>query len=241
MTKLLRQAFFLARALFGRTARAMALAPLRWRAKAWAGAVVFVAGACVAYVEKTRIQDWIRPNTTEEPVPFLTNVLGGGWPVAALGVIFLVVGAKTRKRALVDTAAALAAGAVPCLVITKVGQFILAEDRPSEGGAMHFFSAFGHGVSGHAAATALLFFPLAAILGRELDRPTRTALEIALATWVVLVAWTRMSLGMHYAWNVLLGLGVGLYVGHVVTKEWAIANHQRTSFRALLGDREAPR
>jgi membrane-associated phospholipid phosphatase len=234
-TNVLHQGLVLARALFERTARSVVLAPLGWGVKGWASAAAFAGGATVAFVAKHRVQDWIRPNTTEEPIPFLTNTLGGGVPVAAFGLILLFVGARLRKRALVDTAAALGAGALPCFLLTKIGQYVLAEDRPSEGGAMHFFHAFGHGVSGHAAATSFLFFPVAAIIGRDLDKPTRTALEVALATWVVLVAWTRMSLGMHYAWNVLLGLGIGLYCGHVVTKEWAIANHQRVSLSGLLG------
>jgi membrane-associated phospholipid phosphatase len=234
MTKVLHQGLVLSRLLFERTARAVVLAPVGWGAKGWALAVAFAGGATAAYAAKRPIADWIRPNTTEEPIPFLTNTLGGGVPVAAFGIVLLLVGAKARKRALVDTAAALAAGALPCFLLTKLGQYVLAEDRPNEGGAMHFFNAFGHGISGHASATAFLFFPVAAIIGRELDKPTRTALEVALATWVVLVAWTRMSLGMHYAWNVLLGLGIGLYCGHVATKEWALANHQRVSLRGLL-------
>jgi membrane-associated phospholipid phosphatase len=233
-TNVLHQGLLLARALFERTARSVVLAPMGWGVKGWASALVFAGGATAAYVAKRPIADWIHPNTTEEPIPFLTNTLGGGVPVAAFGVILLLVGARIRRRALVDTAAALAAGALPCFLLTKIGQYILAEDRPSEGGAMHFFIAFGHGVSGHASATSFLFFPVAAIIGRELDKPTRMALEVALATWVVLVAWTRMSLGMHYGWNVLLGLGIGLYCGHVVTKEWALANHQRVSLRGLL-------
>jgi len=142
------------------------------------------------------------------------NTLGGGWELVVASALLALCGVIVRSRRLIDTVLVVAAAGVWCYALTALGQFVLSEDRPIEGGAMHWFAGFGHGVSGHASAAALV--PWAA---REIVR-TRTARTIAVAlaiVWLVVVAWSRVWLGMHHAWNVLLGVAIGTWTGHAAS------------------------
>lgn len=83
---------------------------------------------------------------------------------------------------------------------------------------MHFFQHDRHGVSGHASATALLFLPLTAIVCASWRPTARRTVGVLLTGWIVLVDGMRTALGMHHAWNVLLGTALGLGVGRVAVE-----------------------
>jgi membrane-associated phospholipid phosphatase len=218
-------------ALIRETPRAMLRAPRQWSRAQWAAATALLVAIVAAYVEKR----WIEAHTPRAdlgmPVVWVAEVLGGGGPAVTLGLALLVSGLVLRRAAWVETAVVLAAGGLPCFVLTHVGQLVLAEARPREGGAMHFFATDGHGVSGHASGSALLFFPLVVVAAQRMARPYRVVLAIGLAAWIALVAGTRMALGMHFAWNVILGLAIGLFCGHTAAHVW----RERAAAKASAG------
>jgi membrane-associated phospholipid phosphatase len=102
--------------------------------------------------------------------------------------------------------------------LTAAGEFVLAERRPIDGGAMRFFALGGHGVSGHAAAAALLFAPVRCVLMRGARRRLRWIASGAMLAWAAWVGWSRVYLGMHFAWNVTLGLAIGFFTGSVAAR-----------------------
>jgi membrane-associated phospholipid phosphatase len=84
---------------------------------------------------------------------------------------------------------------------------------------MKLFALGGHGVSGHAAAAALLFWPVRDVLARGATPGVRRVVTAALVAWAVVVAWSRVWLGMHFVWNVMAGLAMGLFTGFVAVRE----------------------
>lgn len=139
--------------------------------------------------------------------------LGQGPCVVVLGVTLYIAGRTVRGRAAVDTAITLGAGGLWCWLITTGVAFVLAEHRPTEGGSLRLFALHGHGVSGHAAAAALLYRPLRDVMVRDRSSHVRHVLGGAAAVWALLVGWSRIWLGMHFLWNVALGLAIGLVTG----------------------------
>jgi membrane-associated phospholipid phosphatase len=95
---------------------------------------------------------------------------------------------------------------------------VLAEHRPNDGGAMRLFALDGRGVSGHASATALLFWPVRDVLARSATPRARLLVTAVLIAWAVVVCWSRVWLGMHFVWNVSLGLAIGFFTGFVATR-----------------------
>lgn len=83
---------------------------------------------------------------------------------------------------------------------------------------MKLFAPGGHGVSGHAAAAALLFWPVRDVLARDASPRVRQVVAAALFAWAALVGWSRVWLGMHFVWNVELGLVIGFFTGFVGTR-----------------------
>jgi membrane-associated phospholipid phosphatase len=112
----------------------------------------------------------------------------------------------------------LAVAGVWCFALTQLGQLVLAEARPIEGGAMHWLARGGHGVSGHASAAGMLYSPIRRVLARDLRAADRQLVTAALAAWAVIIAWSRMWMGMHYLWNVMLGLALGFFTGSSVVR-----------------------
>jgi membrane-associated phospholipid phosphatase len=140
--------------------------------------------------------------------------------VTAVGIALLLVGRATRKDALLATALVLGVAGAWCFLLTYAGQFVLAEQRPIDGGQMRWFALDGHGVSGHAAATALLALPVRHVLLRRFRPLVRNLVAAALLVWAGVVAWSRVWMGMHHAWNVIAGLALGLWTGSGAVDAW---------------------
>lgn len=157
----------------------------------------------------------------------VANVAGAGATVTALGVALFALGRWRRWSALVDAALVLAAAGAWCWLLLRVGQIVLAEQRPLDGGAMRWFARDGHGISGHAAAAALLFAPARDILARDAPPAVRRGIGAALLVWAALVGWSRMWLGMHFLWNVVLGLALGFVAGRAGVEAWRGAQDGR--------------
>jgi len=64
----------------------------------------------------------------------------------------------------------------------------------------------------------------------------------ALLAWAILVGWSRVQLGMHFVWNVMLGTAIGLFTGFVATRPATIVSegYRRTRRTALTVVRSPP-
>jgi undecaprenyl-diphosphatase len=198
---------------------AVVRAPARCRARQWALVAALVAATLLAYAEKRPLQAFFRrgDNEFERSVAEFANVFGSGVAMTCLGFIAYVLGRWSRKRAVVDAAIVFAAAGLWCLALTSIGQFVFAEHRPNDGGAMRFFALGGHGVSGHSSAAALLYWPVRDILVRGAKMSVRRAAGAAFVAWAIVVGWSRVWLGMHFVWNVLFGFAIGGFIGFLAT------------------------
>jgi membrane-associated phospholipid phosphatase len=198
---------------------AVVRAPARCRARQWALFAALVAATLLAYVEKRPLQAFFQRGHSEfeRGVASFANVFGSGGAMVWLGLIAYVLGRWSRKRAVVDAAIVFAAAGLWCWALTSIGQFVFAEDRPNDGGAMRFFALGGHGVSGHSSAAALLYWPVRDILARGAKMSVRRAAGAASLAWAIVVGWSRVWLGMHFVWNVLFGFAVGGFIGFLAT------------------------
>ncbi len=186
----------------------------RARAFEWVALATFVLVVAILYVVKARVQAAIE--IPDNSVLRFANAAGGGWPLTAFGVTLFIVGAVASERAK-RAAIVFGVAGIFCFIVVRVGGFVLAESRPRDGGAMHFFAFGGHGISGHANAAALLLFPIRDILAARSSRRTRAVITIVFVSWALFIGWSRVAMGMHHAWNVVLGWAFGFYVSRVVT------------------------
>ncbi len=209
-----------------RTGLDLVTVPMRWRAQHWVVFFAVAATAVIAYVQKRPVQAFVESGGDggARALALVASACGGGFAVTALGLAAFVGGRWGRKRLLVETAFAFGAAGTWCWICVAVGQLVLAERRPNDGGVMKLFALAGHGVSGHAAAAALLFWPVRDVLARGVTPRFRLLVTAALLGWAALVGWSRMWLGMHFAWNVELGLAAGFFTGFVATRA---AQHEK--------------
>jgi membrane-associated phospholipid phosphatase len=83
-----------------------------------------------------------------------------------------------------------------------------------------FFARGGHGISGHAAATALLVLPARDVLLRRGTPLIRCVTTVALLTWTAVVGWSRVWMGMHCAWSSLAGAALGFWASAAAVAAW---------------------
>jgi len=120
--------------------------------------------------------------------------------VLILGALYI---AGYRKEALVTTAAMLAT-----YIVTYGLQNLIARPRPNDLAVVHQISqpAFpsAHSSNAFALATTLSYYH-------------RKAAPFLFA-WAIVIAFSRVFLGFHYATDVLAGAAVGIVVSLVVTR-----------------------
>jgi membrane-associated phospholipid phosphatase len=157
-------------------------------------------------------------------------------PIAALSTYFIGRWAgsdRTRRAGLI-----LAESAAFTALTTEVGQYVLSEQRPGDGGDLRFFHPGGHGISGHTSIIASMAVPLDRLFFRvhpddgRWERFGKYAGKGLVYALPVATGWSRVNDDKHYAWNVLLGLGVGYTVGSFVTSA-----HEAPDDRAAEGGR----
>jgi len=201
-----------------RIGRVFLTQPLRWRAREWLVAVVWFVAMCAAFVEKQPLQARLGGDGRGAfaAVSYVVWRVGDGWTVALLALGCALVGGAREHARVRSLGITLGAAGVWCFALTKLGQFVLAEARPVNGGVMHWFALGGHGVSGHASAAALLVGPVFAST-RGKPRAFRIAVASALIAWALLVGATRIWTNNHYMWNVLAGYVVGACPGCAAT------------------------
>jgi hypothetical protein len=150
--------------------------------------------------------------------------LGDSGVAAGIGALFIVGGLEANSMREVDTGVMILESYLFTGFLTVLGQFILAEERPRNGGEMHYFSSDGHGVSGHAALAASLVCPIThQYLGEDpSDSKTRAAVkEISKAViWSLplMTGISRLERDEHYLWNIVLGLTIGYTMGHMIAR-----------------------
>lgn len=214
---------------FGRSLRAVSReivkAPSRWGAHQWTVLGAVVLATIVAYAEKWPLQALVErgDGTAAHALAELADVLGSGLATVSYGVAAFAVGRWAKRRALVDAAMVLGAGGAWCFALTEVGQLVLAECRPLQGGAMHLVALGGHGVSGHACAAALLVSTARHCVERGTRRSLRRIANVGLLAWAVVVCWSRVFLGQHFVWNVMLGFAIGAFISSVAHRALAPA------------------
>jgi len=181
---------------------------MRPNRRASAGAAcAYLVATLLAFLAKRGLQAFVQHGGPPafDTIAKLADRLGSGMATLGFGLAALALGRLAKKPAWADTALALGGRGIPCWLVTIAGQFVLAESRPRDGGAMHWFALGGHGVSGHAAAAALVFWTVRGTLLKDAAAPVRRAVTAALLGWVLLVGWSRVYLGEHFVWNVMLG------------------------------------
>ncbi len=205
-------------ALLRRTARALVRAPRELGARGWLFVVIWSAAVAGAYVEKRPIEALTGIHEPSLATSIIT-ALGGGAATAIYVLALLATGHLCRSERLTRAGSVLGAAGACGYLLALTGQFVLAEARPINGGALHFFALDGHGVSGHAAAVSLLAVTISSMLGRDLGKGKRRMLTVGAFAWAAVVAGSRIYLGMHFVWNVLFGIGIGVGVAAVAVKE----------------------
>ncbi len=165
----------------------------------------------LAYAKKRELQ--ARLENPDSVVAKIAGHVGSGHAMFAFGVALIIVAWRTRDPKLRAFARRFAKAGLIGFAEFQAARFILAERRPKEGGEMRFFQTHGHGVSGHAFAAALLHDPIMSTWGPDLSRRNRALLSAAIYAWIAFIAWSRVRLGEHYVWNVLLGARLGLRRG----------------------------
>ena len=204
----------------------MLAAPARWRSKEWSELACFAALVGASFAYRQRLESALRVGRRGHALARLVSELGEGRVAVVFVATLLAVGLARSSKRTVEAAIDLAVACTWAYGLMVIGRWVLAEARPREGGAMHWFS-HGYGVSGHAALAGALFFTVRDVLARDIPDRQRALLGAALAAWIVLVSWSRVALGMHYAWNVLLGAGIGLFVSREVAAATLFSGENR--------------
>jgi len=150
--------------------------------------------------------------------------LGDSGVAAGIGALFIVGGLEAGSAREVDTGVMILESYLFTGFFTVLGQFILAEERPRNGGEMRFFKTDGHGVSGHTALAASIVCPIThQYLGEDPSDGRALALtkEVSRAVMWSLPLMTgisRIERDEHYLWNVVLGLTIGYQMGHMIAR-----------------------
>lgn len=187
------------------------------------GTAVFM-GATGLAAEKRNLQAEVAESDTPQRKLFFRNVqtLGGQGVVPVIGLLFYLGGASFGSYRVKETGYLIAQSALLTAIMTGAGQWVINEDRPREGGRIHPFQGVGHGVSGHSSTAASLAAVISRVAlridaddGRGVRMWKRFGKGLAYGL-PVMVGFARVNEQQHFAYNSLLGIGIGFWVGNVV-------------------------
>jgi len=173
--------------------------------------VIFWPSVVIAYAKKRALQ--ARLVDRRSVAAMIADRVASGHAMLLYGVIVAIIAARTGDPKLRAFVRRFAKAGARGFVVFQASRFVLAEQRPKDGGRMRLFRLHGHGVSGHTLAAALLHGPIMATWGPDLSRRKRAILSASIYAWIAFVAWSRVRLDEHYVWNVLLGARLGLGEG----------------------------
>jgi len=209
-------------------------------------------GAVALAAEKQNLQAEVQDSDTPERKNFLSGVqaLGDQGVVPGIALLFYLGGSTFGNYRAKETGYMLAQSALITAILTGVGQWALNEDRPRDGGNLHPFQGTGHGISGHAATSASIAGVLSRMyLAPDADdgRMARTFKRIGqgLAYGLpILVGLSRVNEQDHFAYNSLLGVGLGFWVSNAVVdahqeylQDRGASRWRPTSVAPILDDR----
>ena len=143
--------------------------------------------------------------------------------ISLVGIALLVLLAiRDRRGALQLLMASAGAG-----ILTFITKTMIERVRPVEVDQLVIVSGFSY-PSGHSVSTSALYLTLAIIGCRYVQR-TRARATMILAAFVVsvLVAASRVYLGVHYATDVLSGLSLGVAWALLLTGLFTLHAHRR--------------
>ena len=159
--------------------------------------------------------NWLHNHLVPHSIPVLQVISDTTTFVSISLTLLVIIMAIVRKsRVLAVQFIRLVAALLLALAITQGLKALISRDRPfdvypyieklSSGGDSSFPS--GHTLEAFAVAAALsLLF-------------SRKWVIIPVYAWAVLVAYSRMALGVHYPTDVLAGIMIGSFIGWVVTR-----------------------
>ena len=184
-----------------------------------------VAGGTLGlYAIRDEVRDHIQEHRDPDRSEFLSDVrnMGNGTTSAAVALTAWLASYATDNPREKETALLIVESAAYSSLVTGVGQFVLAAERPRDGDDVDFFRTGGHGVSLDVALAAALVPPLRRQYLR-VDSDDGTGLKAwkwtastLLYTGVALTAWQRMDSDAHWLPDVALGAATGLSVGAAV-------------------------
>ncbi|MBU1061898.1 MAG: phosphatase PAP2 family protein [Candidatus Omnitrophica bacterium] len=206
------------------------------------GTVLGAAG--IMYAEKEDINRQFQKNRTKttDNIAKYVKSLGDVFVVGGIGATFYSLGSLTESSREKETGLMLAESLIYTGILTGIGQFVFAEDRPYEGGDMHFLKTGGHGISGHAAISASIAGPLNRQYlqiepdANEIERLTKYTGKLVVYGIPFLVGLSRVNDNEHYAWNVLLGSILGYTMGELVANAHQKAKENNVSFAPFIQD-----
>jgi hypothetical protein len=194
------------------------------RAAAWLGAGAILGASAVLEQNKDGVQSNLLDHSSEESNEIFatSKILGNAGVVPGIGLLLFLEGKIFKQPQVHETGLMVLESAVYTAVFTEAGRFVLAEQRPDEGGDLKFFQSSGHGISGHASIAASIAAPLSRGLFKvdaddghwaRFGKRFGTGISYGLP---VLTGLSRIEDNRHYAWNVVLGLALGFSVGKTV-------------------------
>ncbi len=160
-----------------------------------------------------RLLNWLHNHLIRHSVPILQAISDSTtWVSIVLVALVLVVALAKNSKPMRKQAVVLVAVLLVVLAVTQGLKALIDRDRPfttypsieklSSGGDSSFPS--GHTLEAFAMAAAISFLF------------ARKKIIIPVYIWAMLVAYSRMALGVHYPSDVLAGIVIGTLVGWVV-------------------------
>jgi hypothetical protein len=204
----------------------VACAPARLGPLGWGVSAGVVGSIYWANERRHLIRDWwqgsVRTQATDE-VSSVVRQLGSPLTPPVLAGAFLAGGLLAGRSRELETGLLLAESYAYTLALTSLGQFVLSEERPCNGGDAHYLNGeIGHGVSGHSAAAACLAGPL----NRQylqlkssdsgLLRAAKLGGKLVVYGLPVLVGLSRVNGDSHFLWNVMAGWAIGYTMGELI-------------------------
>lgn len=177
------------------------------------------------------LTEWLAGSVPPMLVPVLLALTFLGDPVFLIGLAPLVYWLGPRFDLITrENGARLLAVTLGALALSVLLKYGFALPRPPEGIQLIPEDGFGF-PSGHATGSAAVYGALAA-LAHWRDRVTRYGLATAL---IVLIALTRLLLGVHYLVDVATGALAGVALAAVVVRITVNRTHHGFRLAALIG------
>jgi membrane-associated phospholipid phosphatase len=169
------------------------------------------------------ILNWLHDHLIPHSVPVL-QVVSDTTTYVSIALVFLVLilAMVKRSKPMLRQFVMLVSVLLMVLLVTQGLKALIDRDRPfttypnieklSSGGDSSFPS--GHTLEAFAVAAAIsLSF-------------SRKKIIIAVYTWAIMVAYSRMALGVHYPSDVLAGIIIGTFIGWFVPRVFRTFSHK---------------